>query len=288
LSTEYWLTRCPHCGTATTQPFQDSAALEPLYGGGVYSPPPAFFDQLIEPMRKVMLRERDRSLEGIRPGSRVFEVGAGDGSYVSHLCREGYRAAGVDPHARPGDEMVERRAVEDVELPAGSQDVVMMWHVLEHLDDPAQALATTREWLVADGRLIIAVPNLSSLQARIGQDRWFHQDVPRHRTHFAERGLLRLLEREGFRPQRVRHILLEHNPLGMWQTLLNRLTSRLNVAFRALKRDPSLRGQGIGRDLLITLLLGPLLVPVALALELVAGLTRRGGTIVVEATLERR
>ena len=68
----------------------------------------------------------------------------------------------------------------------------MMWHVLEHLDDrlgPSPTCAAR----CPGGRLIVAVPNLSSLQARIGGDRWFHQDIPRHRTHFTEGGLLMLL-----------------------------------------------------------------------------------------------
>ncbi|MBK5218437.1 MAG: class I SAM-dependent methyltransferase [Thermoleophilia bacterium] len=284
LNDEFWLTRCPHCGTASTRPLQDPATLAPLYASGFYSPPHPLLDRLIEPIRQIMLRERDRSLDGVAAGAKLFEIGAGDGSYIAHLRGEGYRATGIEPHARPGDDAIERIPLDQVELPARSQDVVMMWHVLEHLDDPAAALAAAHEWLVLGGRLIVAVPNISSVQARIGEDRWFHQDVPRHRTHFAESGLLRLLERQGFGPRRVRHVLLEHNPLGMWQTLLNRLTDRRDVAFRMLKRDPTLRGPGIGRDLLITLLVGPILVPVALILELFAGLTQRGGTIIVEAT----
>jgi SAM-dependent methyltransferase len=244
-------------------------------------------DALIEPVRQLMLRERDRSLRGIAPGAKVFEVGAGDGSYVSHLLREGYRAEGIDPFPKGRDgDLLTRAAIDEVKLAPASQDVVMMWHVLEHLEQPAHAVAAARDWLAPGGKLIVAVPNLSSLQARLGEDRWFHQDVPRHRTHFAERGLLSLLEREGFVPLRVRHVLLEHNPLGMWQTLLNRLTERPNVAFRLLKRDPSLRGPGMVRDLLITLLAGPLLAPLAIALELFAGSSGRGGTIVVEAAPE--
>jgi predicted SAM-dependent methyltransferase len=273
-----------------TQPGEEPHALEPLYQGGFYSPARPSMDVLIEPVRHLMLRERDRSLQGIAPGASVFEVGAGDGSYISHLLREGYRASGVDPSPKsPAGALVARAAVDEVKLAPASQDVVMMWHVLEHLEQPALAVAAARKWLTPGGKLIVAVPNLSSLQARLGADRWFHQDVPRHRTHFTERGLLSLLEREGFAPVRVRHVLLEHNPLGMWQTLLNRLTTGLNVAFRLLKRDPSLRGPGIARDLLITLVAGPLLVPIAIALELAAGISGRGGTIVVEATpAERR
>ncbi len=103
------------------------------------------------------------------------------------------------------------------------------------------------------GRLIVAVPNLASLQARIGGDRWFHQDVPRHRTHFTSAGAVAIVSGAGFEVDRVRHLVIEQNPLGMWQTLLNRLTKGRDVGYRMVKRDPALR-QGPVTDLVLTAL----------------------------------
>ena len=82
----------------------------------------------------------------------------------------------------------------------------------------------------------------------------------------------------------MRHLLVEQNPLGMWQTLLNRLTRERDFAFRLLKRDLGEAGtRGHGRDLAVTAVAGPLLAPIAVAAEIAAGLARRGGSIVVEA-----
>jgi SAM-dependent methyltransferase len=181
---------------------------------------------------------------------------------------------------------VERAGVEELDLEPASLDAVVVWHVLEHLHDPAAAMGRVAGWLRPGGRAIVACPNLASLQARIGGDRWFHQDVPRHRTHFTAAGLVRLLERSGFRLERVSHVIVEQNPLGMWQTLLNRITARPNVAFRALKRDLD-REPGLGRDLAITAVAGPLLAPLAIALELAAGLGGRGGSVVAVAQRDR-
>jgi hypothetical protein len=165
---------------------------------------------------------------------------------------------------------------------AGSLDAVVIWHALEHFDDPASSLDRVRSWLARNGTLIVAVPNLDSLQARLGGDRWFHQDVPRHRVHFTPKGATALLARTGFKTERIRHVLIEQNPLGMWQTLLNRLTKERDFAFRLLKRDLPEGDGSRWRDLAITAIAGVLLAPVAVLTELGAGLARRGGSIVIE------
>ena len=220
----------------------------------------------------------------------MLEVGAGDGKLVARMRELGLDASGIDPSpsacaAAAGLGVpVECVSVDDAELAPASRDGVVLWHSLEHFEHPAQALARIRAWLVPGGRLIVAVPNLAGLQARIGGDRWFHQDVPRHRTHFTPAGLERLLERTGFAPERSSQVLVEQNPLGMWQTLLNRLTGERDFAFRLIKRDlGDLDRRARLRDGLITGVAGPVLEPVAVAVELAAGLARRGGSMVCEA-----
>jgi SAM-dependent methyltransferase len=286
----YPLARCTRCGSAVTQepPSGDGSAR--LYEAGTYAAARRSLDPLLEPLRRLTELDRRRFVAAIPAGARVLEVGAGDGRFLAHLAGAGYRVSGIEPSAAAGAQArargveIDNVAIADARREPRSEDAVLMWHVLEHLDDPEAALRRLREWLVPGGRAVVACPNLGSLQARIGGDGWFHQDVPRHRTHFTAQGLRLLLERTGFRVERVRHLLIEQNPLGMWQTLLNRLTRERDVAFRFIKRDLGDVARGERRrDLIVTAIAGPPLVPVALALELGAGLRRRGGTIVVEA-----
>jgi predicted SAM-dependent methyltransferase len=181
---------------------------------------------------------------------------------------------------------VDHATIEQASLEPGSLDAAIAWHVLEHLEDPATALSRIAMALRNGGKLVVACPNLASLQARIGGDDWFQQDVPRHRNHFTARGLRLLLERSGFRVERLSHLVVEQNPLGMWQTLLNRLTGERDVAFRFLKRDLRFRSRAAAvRDLAVTAILGPVLVPAAILLELGAGCAGRGGSVVLEASL---
>jgi SAM-dependent methyltransferase len=221
----------------------------------------------------------------------VLEVGAGDGDLVSRMRERGFDAWGLEPSPaaaaaarRKGIEVV-NAGLEQAEVEPASQDAVVLWHSLEHLDDPAGALRRIASWLRPGGALVVAVPNLGGLQARIGGDRWFHQDVPRHRTHFTPRGATALLERSGFEVSRVSQVLAEQNPLGMWQTLLNRLTTERDFAFRLLKGDLDAVSRATrARDLIVTVLAGALLAPIAVGLELGAGLAGRGGSMVLEAS----
>lgn len=177
----------------------------------------------------------------------------------------------------PGLEVV-RAGVEDVELPEHAYDVAVLWHVLEHLADPAAALGRVHGWLSPQGRLLVGVPNLDSVQARLGGERWFHLDPQRHLVHFTPGGLARLLERTGFRVLARRQPLLDQAVPGMWMTLLNRLTRRRD-ALRAFVRHEDVEA----RDLAITALAGGPLLAAGALLELAAAAAGRGGAIAVLA-----
>jgi hypothetical protein len=156
----------------------------------------------------------------------------------------------------------------------------VLWHVLEHLEDPAAALRRIREWLAPGGVLLVAVPNLESVQARIGRDRWFQQDVPRHLVHFTPAGVSSLLARCGFVRQRRSHRLTEQDVVAMWQTVLNRLTRAPNIAYALVKRRVP---RGARADVILSVTVGACLAPLAFALESAAAVAHRGGSIVVQA-----
>jgi SAM-dependent methyltransferase len=288
------LRRCRVCGTADVAEPERVPMQTDLYEAGPYARQSGGRDRLLQPPRRVADRERLRLLGSLPTAARVIEVGAGRGRLIAALRARGHDAVGIEPASAASQEAisaglpVDRLALEHADFPTGEADAVVLWHVLEHLEDSHAALEQVRRWVKADGRLVVAVPNLGSLQAWIGRDRWFHQDVPRHRTHFTVPGLKLLLQRSGFAPTRTQHLIIEQNWLGMWLTLLNRLTVDCDVPFRFSKRDLcySTRREAAW-DALISVVAGIPLIPVAVALELTAGLAGRGGTVVVHASLAR-
>jgi predicted SAM-dependent methyltransferase len=267
----YVLLRCAACGTARTAgPPPPAEAHE----AGAYRPGRPRGAGLAAPLLRNFDVTRLKML-GV-PGGALLDVGAGRGRFVATARAAGWDARGIEPSSREPADHVEQVALEGAQVAPGSQRAITLWHVLEHVEDPAAALERLHDWLEPGGALVVGVPNLASLQARLGGPRWYHLDLPRHRTHFTAAGLRALLERTGFEVTHTHHVLLEHNPFGLWQSLVSRVTPTQSWLYHALKRNAPLRAA----DLVPTLLALPL-VPVALLVELLAGLARRGGTVAV-------
>jgi SAM-dependent methyltransferase len=275
----YRLDRCDACGSAVTVGRSRSDA-ESLYAGGMYARPGAAADRLLEPWRRLGENVTLRALGPLEDGTRVLEIGAGDGRLLRLLRAHGCTVAGIEPYAGTSAGEVRRVPLEEADVEARSADLVILWHVLEHFDEPATAVRAAARALAERGRLVVSVPSLDSLQAALGGERWFHLDVPRHAVHFTRRGLTRLLERCGLAVVRIGGLVLDQTLLGMTQTLLNRLTRERNVAFRALKRD---LGGVARRDVVVSALAAPAAALLGSLAEAAATVAGRGGVLVVHA-----
>jgi 2-polyprenyl-3-methyl-5-hydroxy-6-metoxy-1,4-benzoquinol methylase len=223
------------------------------------------------------------------PGA-VLDVGCGRGLMLADLAARGWRTVGVEAsdvasaHAREVLGLdVRIGELADCRLPAGSFEVVTLFHVLEHLEDPDATLSEVHRLLAPDGRLLLEVPNLGSLQARLSGGAWFHLDAPRHLHHFDRRSLLAALDRAGFKVLRLTTHSFEMGYFAMAQSLLNRATGRPNVLYAMLKNRVA-RPVNLTRRQLATTL--ALLLPAGLAsvlLEAAAAVTGRGAVVRVIA-----
>jgi SAM-dependent methyltransferase len=261
-----------------------------LHELGAYRPGQPRLYSLAQPLLEAFDRRRLAMLRPLAPApARLLDVGAGRGRFVAAARGAGYQAQGIEPSARGvaaasaiGVHLLQA-SIDDAPIAPSSVDALTLWHVLEHLDQPAEALARIAAWVRPGGALLVGVPNLASAQAWLGGERWYHLDVPRHRVHFTVSGLDAMLRRSGFEVVDTHHVLAEHNPFGMWQSLINRMTTTPSYLYNLLKRNAPIRS----RDLLVTAL-GVPLIPVAAVAELMAGAAGRGGTIAVLAARTAR
>jgi 2-polyprenyl-3-methyl-5-hydroxy-6-metoxy-1,4-benzoquinol methylase len=156
----------------------------------------------VETARVAMLAEH------LAPGGPLVDVGAGPGGFAAAARDAGYAVTAIEMDERSCEYVRERlgiRAIRSDEPIAALREleparVISMWHVLEHLRDPAAMLATAADRLQEGGVLAIGVPNPASLQFRTLGARWAHLDAPRHLCLIPERALSGRLRELGLRP----------------------------------------------------------------------------------------
>ena len=207
---------CPECGSGTTIPRVVGAALAALYPRA-YSPYSDAASGLVATVSRlvrarqgrVALRTFPLSVPAGRPAGRGLDVGCGRGDLAAQLGARGWSMVGIEPSpdacaaARARGVDARQGTLATVELEPASYDLVVFQHSLEHTDEPLGDLERVAAALAPGGIVVITVPNFGCWQARRFRSRWFHLDLPRHRTHFTRRGLERLFERADLRPQRI-------------------------------------------------------------------------------------
>ncbi len=166
--------------------------------------------------RDFMLGQKHRLVNRVANGQRLLDYGTGTGYFTDFMKRKGYAAEGIeiDPEARKyGAEKfgIVVRAPEALfdELQPDTFDVITLWHVLEHLYDPLRYLERFRELLAKNGKLIIAVPNHKSKDAKAYGSDWAAYDVPRHLWHFSPATMRKLMIKTGFRVVETHHMPLD-------------------------------------------------------------------------------
>jgi SAM-dependent methyltransferase len=206
---------CAACGSGTTEPRLAPEALAAFYPDdyGPYAEPrgvAAVISRVIRAVQsRLALRRFPLSTAAERAPGRGLDVGCGRGDLAGRLVDEGWRMTGVEPSANAcaaaATRGVDARCgtLDTVALEPGAYDLIVFQHSLEHTGDPLADLERARDALAEGGVVIVTVPNFGSWQARRFRDRWYHLDLPRHRTHFDAQGLRALHERAGLRVQRL-------------------------------------------------------------------------------------
>jgi SAM-dependent methyltransferase len=203
---------CTDCGTGRTMPAVASEDLSALYPDD-YDAHGLPGNPALRALATLLFRLRYRRalktpplgrLRRSSPG-RLLDVGSGRGDLGVVLREHGWVVTGLEPSEKACEEARERGVPSVLgtlttavsELP-DDYDAVVFQHSLEHVAEPAADLAVVRGVLRDGGLLLVSLPNFGSWQRRRFGPRWFHLDLPRHRTHFSPRGLELLLRRQGF------------------------------------------------------------------------------------------
>ena len=286
---------CKTCNVGFTIPFPSSTELSSLYSSGTYRADSGKrFVGLVETFIDFSRQLRRKRIEKYKEKGRILDIGCGRGVFLDVMRKHGWKVAGTEYNKETAESITKNYNINivtgdpgDWGFPPESFDVVTMNHVLEHMSAPENAIGECSRLLRKGGLLVVAVPNITSLQSALGKHRWFHLDIPYHIYHFSEKGLSSLLEKHTFHLLKIRRFDLEYNPFGWLQTLLNVTGIRKNLLYDLLKNVESrniLISNRSKWDLLLTIVLIPIYFPISLILSLFESfILKKGGTIEIHA-----
>jgi SAM-dependent methyltransferase len=146
---------------------------------------------------------------GGTPG-RFLDIGCGYGFFTVEAIRQGFEVTALDLSSNKRKVMNEitglepiASSFEDYECPPGSFSAILMSQILEHVGDINQWLQKTRTILKDGGVVAIALPNFDNAFRYVFHERSPYIIPPEHLNYFNAGSLSKLLEKHGFRVEKV-------------------------------------------------------------------------------------
>ncbi len=270
----FTLVHCAACGLVFQNPRPSAAALSRYYPSD-YMPYGADIGRSLAHRlgwrHGLELHRRCRFVARLKTAGELLDIGCATGTFLAGIEDYGaWRAWGIEPdlgaarraRAQGLDVVVAR--FEDMELAPGALDAVTLWDVLEHLPDPVDALRNVRRALRPDGLVVLNVPMLDSLDARLFGAYWCGLDLPRHLTLFDHATLWATLDKAGFIPVATGHPTGSHysytQSLRLWLqahcpgrpgAVLSRLTYSPALKAGLLPWSAAVEALGLGASLTV-------------------------------------
>lgn len=103
-------------------------------------------------------------------GDNILEMGPAEGTMTRQLLESGYNVDCLEGSPEFADILREKFPCLKVHLGLFEEwecgpvyDVILLGHVLEHVDNPSQILSRAKRWLTSEGKIVCSVPNCRSL-----------------------------------------------------------------------------------------------------------------------------
>jgi len=185
---------CPQCGSESVDGEVD---YNKLYASRDSSNYPATNGLLLALKKALLRRTAVGILRGRDPGGSVLDFGCGGGELANAIRAIGFgRVFAADVQvARPAtlDAGVTYLGVQAL-AEHGPFDLVILRHVIEHLERPAEVLSGIREQLSQHGLMIVEFPSAASFWKRLMGPRWTGYFFPYHTMVLSDIGARRIFE----------------------------------------------------------------------------------------------
>jgi len=208
--TPFSILHCNHCSFRFTSPVPNQDEIGQYYKFNDYishtDTKEGWMNQLYHFVRTKTLADKTKWVQSLFTGYKghILDIGAGTGAFAHAMQEKAWKVTGLEPDAVTREKAFEihQLHLQSTEvifnLPENEFEVITMWHVLEHVHALKPYLNQCFKSLKDNGRLIIAVPNYTSFDARYYKKYWAAYDLPRHLYHFSPKSMSILLNEMEF------------------------------------------------------------------------------------------
>ena len=212
-STKYKVIRCMKCGHVQIFPLPKKAEDKKFYDEDKQAKNIKYRINLTElksktredTIRRINLIDKFTTEKG-----KVLEIGSGYGFFLEEAKKRRYKISGIEisNERRKYSKKVTGVRPLDINLTEqipniGSFDTIVLFQVLEHVNDPIKFLKNLTKLLNPKGKVIVEVPNLNDFQLGFNKaySKWYWQRA--HIHYFTPQILGKVLLRAGLKNAKI-------------------------------------------------------------------------------------
>jgi SAM-dependent methyltransferase len=228
------IVRCTGCSLMFVNPMYSDEELGALYPADYYAYQEHFSRRRWKEIVKFLLwfRVGTQDLQFKTPG-RMLDLGCGTGWFLRQMRDKGWEVYGVEINSvaaelgRTKDGLsIVAGTLKHANFPTDYFDYVRANHSFEHISCPGETLDEIHRVLRPGGRLMVGVPNVAGLSAKIFRQYWWHLCAPVHPFTYSVGTLSQFLEKHHFEITKVNYTSDYSGILGSAQIWLNRKNGR--------------------------------------------------------------
>jgi len=205
---KFLITVCNKCKLLITNPQPDTSELARYYKSENYISHKAnakfVLDYVYMVARKFTVRSKLRILNQYPHNYTIMDYGCGTGDFLYGCKENGWTITGYEPSdsaRKIAEQKLKVNILSNVEELKKKPffSIITLWHVLEHIPNPRETIANLRNIVADNGKIIFALPNHESYDAKLYKEYWAAYDVPRHLYHFSKESMEYFLTKNGLR-----------------------------------------------------------------------------------------
>lgn len=159
-------------------------------------------------VRNYTLKNKLKLVNSLSKKGSILDVGCGTGDFLKTCSSANWKIQGIEQDLKAREKAEKLLGIKLITDLLDCKDeneyqIITLWHVLEHLPELNKTINHLEKLLAKQGRLIFALPNVDSYDAKKYKEHWAGYDVPRHLYHFSQVTFKKLIKNHNLKVESI-------------------------------------------------------------------------------------